>query len=238
MEKKVDARGRVISEEISYSGIRKMIGTRMRNSLDSSPQASMSARADMSKVVELRKKLAEEGLKVTYTDIFIKIVGCVVKELPIINSTRDDKVITIYETVNAGIATKVGSELVVPVIFDVCNKSLREIAIETKEIIENAREGNYGKIPLEGATITVNNLGMYDIDVCTPIINAPESTILALGAIRNEAWVDEDMSIVVKPIATLSLTNDHSIYDGSQVAECLCILKKIMKDPQKYILEQ
>jgi pyruvate dehydrogenase E2 component (dihydrolipoamide acetyltransferase) len=236
MEKKRDKKGRVILQEIPYTGIRKIIGQRMRQSLDTAPQGTVITRADMTYIVKLKEELQEKNVRVSYTDIFIKLLACALKEIPILNATRNDEVITIFETVNVGIAVKAGSALVVPVVFDVQNKNVIEIAKETKDLIANVRGGKLELVPMEGGTITINNLGMFDVDGCTPFVNLPEASILAIGTIRKDVWVEEDNNIAVKPVTTLSLTIDHSITDGAPAAQFLGIIKGMMKKPEIYVL--
>lgn len=236
MEKKTDKRGRTIIEEIPYQGIRKVIGQRMLQSLTTVPQGSIMVRADMTKIVAFREKLKADGVKVSYTDIFAKLIACAVQEVPIINSTRDDKNITVLESVNVGIAVKASSDLVVPVISNVQSKSLKEIADESRTIIENAREKKYHLIPMDGGTITLNNLGMFNVEACTPVLNPPEAAILAVGSIRKEAWVDKNDNITVRPVTTLSLTIDHAIMDGGPAGEFIGAIKKMMDAPEQYLL--
>lgn len=237
MEQQIDKYGRVIKEVIPYTGMRKVIGTRMRQSLDVAPQGTCMSRADMSKMIELRKKLKAEGKSVTFVDMFVKATVCALKELPIANASRDDNNIYVYETVNVGIAVNVdNSAVVAPVIRNAQDLSLLEIAETTRDLIEKARQKDFAHIPFDGATITVNNLGMYDVDGCTPFINLPEAMMVCFGATRPTAWVDEDNQIVVRPVTTLSITNDHTITDGGQCAQLAGFIKQVMNDPEAYLL--
>jgi pyruvate dehydrogenase E2 component (dihydrolipoamide acetyltransferase) len=236
MEKKRDKRGRLILEEMPYNGLRKVIGDRMSESLARAPQGTVMSRADMSNVIKFRQEQKLRGFAISYTDIFVKIIACAVKELPIMNSTRNDDVITIFESVNVGVAIKIDSAIVVPVVSEAQDKTVIEIAKETREMITNVRNGDFASVPMGGGTITVNNLGMFDVDGCTPFVNLPEASILAIGSIRQEAVVDEDGRIVAKPMTTLSLTIDHSIADGGPAAEFLGIMKKIMAEPEMYLI--
>jgi len=235
MEKKTDRRGRVILREIPFTGIRQVIGQRMRQSLDTAPQGSVFARFDMSAVVALRESCQSKGDKVSFTDIMIKAVAAAAKECPGMNSALENDVITVYETVNVGIAVQVDDILVVPVINGADEKSLLEIAADTKVAIDNARNRRFDKLYMDGATITVNNLGKFYIDGCTPVINPPETAILGMGKIGKEAWVDENDQIVARQVATLSITINHAVVDGGQTGEFLGALKRILDSPADYI---
>jgi pyruvate dehydrogenase E2 component (dihydrolipoamide acetyltransferase) len=223
-----DVRGRTIKEKIPYSGIRKVIGTRMRESLDTSPQGTVMARFDMSRAVALRMKMAQEGKNVTYTDILIKATCAAIKKVPIINSALLDGEIVVYETINIGVAVKVGNILVVPVVLDADKKSLLEVAADTADAIQNARAQRFDKIIMDCATFTVNNLGMYNIEGCTPLLNPPEAAILAIGRIRKDVWVGENGNIDVRDVCTMSLTIDHSVMDGGPAGEFLSALEEVI----------
>lgn len=235
MEKKTDRRGRIIREEIPFTGIREVIGKRMTESLHKSPQGSVSARYDVSKLAAFRQELKAKGQTVSFTDLFVKIVAVAVKELPVMNSTLENGVITVYDTVNVGIAVQVDDILVVPVLNNVQEKSIEEISRDSKEMIDNARNRRFDKLYMDGATITVNNLGMFYIDSCTPIVNYPETAILGIGKISKEAWVGEDGAIEVRDAATLSLSINHAVVDGGQTGAFMRLMKNVLDAPELYI---
>jgi pyruvate dehydrogenase E2 component (dihydrolipoamide acetyltransferase) len=235
MEKKVDKRGRAIKKEIPYTGIRKVIGERMLQSINASPHGTAMSRFDMSKVVQLKEEMSTGGTPVTYTDIMIKIVAAAIREVPEINSALENDIITVYDSINVGVAVKVEDILVVPVVNDVECKSLLEIAKDTRDAIDLARNRQFDKIYMDGATITVNNLGMFNIEGCGPTLNFPETCLLAIGKISKEAWVDENDSIVVRPISTITCLINHAVLDGGQVGYFLTVMKKIIESPKDYI---
>ena len=234
-EKKTDEQERVIREEIPYTGIRKVIGKKMRQSLDTAPQGTIVTRVDMSRLIAFRQKYGEKGIKLSYNDLFIKLIALATEKVPVINATRDDKTITILETVNVGFAVDSKVGLIVPVVKDVGNKTLEEIAGETGAIMADAKEGKLNRIPMSGGTITLNNLGIFDIDGCTPFVNLPEAAILAVGAIKKDVWVDENDEISVRPVSTISLTIDHSILDGAPAGRFITLLKKMIQNIDDYL---
>ena len=231
---KKDKWNRIIREEIHLAGVRKVISQRMRMSLDSMPQGCAMARYDMSQIVKLKDKYCAQNTPVSYTDIMVKVVGAAVREVPVMNSIQENDLITVFDTVNVGIAIRVDNLLVVPAINDVNHKSLLQVAEDTLSTIENARNRRFDLIYMEGGTITVNNLGMYHIEGCHPILNPPETAELAIGRISQEAWVDENGAIAAKPVATLSLAMNHNVVDGGQVGEFMNVLAKIIRFPREY----
>lgn len=235
MEKQVDRRGRVIIEQTPYDGMRKIIGDRMLNSLNTVGQGTQMCRFDMSKLVAYREKLKEEGLKVSYTDLMAKAIAAALPFSPKINSTLEKNNITVFETVNMGIAVKVDDDLIVPVILDVGNKTLAELSEATKDTIQKTRERRFGEVYMAGATITLNNLGMYNVEACTPIVNTPETAIIAMGKIAKDAWVDENDQLCVRPVSTISISINHAVVDGGQTGMFLDALKVVLDEPEKYI---
>lgn len=232
--RKVDESGRRIIEEVTYSGVRKIIGNRMQDSLRQSPQAMISVKADMSGLAAYKDRLKEKGIKVTYTDLLLKATGLVLEKNPTVNSARIGNKIIRYKSVNIGVAVGTEQGLYVPVIKEVQGKKLTEISAELKEIVQKIRNGELNPEWFQGGTFTVSNLGMYNIEAATPIINQPEAAILCIGRTNKEFVVQEDDSIVIVPRAMLSMTLDHSVMDGMHGACFLSELCSVMRDPEKY----
>jgi len=232
---KVEINGKIVREIIPVSGARKVIGERMAESLRRSPQATMTTRADMSELIALKGYYAEKGYKVTLTEIFVKIVGIALESNLIINSSIEDGKLYIYQSVNIGVGVGTEKGLFVPVIKNVDKKSILEISNELKELSGKIRESNISIDDMTGGTFTISNMGMFDVDIVTPIINPPEAAILSIGATRNEVIAAEDGTIVIKPLTTLSFTADHAVMDGLIAVRFLEFLKGIMKNPTKYL---
>ncbi|MGG4198489.1 2-oxo acid dehydrogenase subunit E2 [Peribacillus frigoritolerans] len=231
-----DQLGRVIKEIIPVKGTRRIIGKRMKESLERSPQGTAMVKADMSGLVRYREMLKSCGENISFVDLFVKVAGLALEENPILNSSLKENEIIIYQSINIGIAVFIDTSLFVPVITDVQSKSLQEISSEIKEIITKLKEKRYAEVQMSGSTFTVNNMGMLEIDGFTPFINPPEAAILGIGKTRREVVVDEtDDSIVIRPMTTLSLTNDHAVVDGVPVANFLSSLKKFMNKPEEYL---
>lgn len=231
---KVDEIGRQILEEVPYSGLRKMIGNRMISSLQQAPQAMISIKVDMSGVTAYKNALKGQGVKVTYTDLLIKVIGKALEQNPVVNSARMGTKIIRYKSVHIGVAVGTEQGLYVPVIRDVQDKSLTEVSAELKDMAQRIRQGELVPEWFQGGTFTISNLGMYDIEVATPIINQPEGAILCVGKTTREPVVQEDDSIAIVPQAMLSMTLDHSIMDGMHGSNFLLSVRSIMTEPEKY----
>ena len=220
---------------IPLSGIRKIIASRMMKSLSSMAQANHRMDVDMTNIMDLRKKLneayKERNIKVSVLDLLIKIVTLAIKDYPMVNSSMgSDDSIVLHNYVNMGIAVATDNGLVVPVIYDTHEKNIYEISSQSKLLIDKARNGKLLPEEMSQGTFTITNLGMYDVDSFTAIINPPEAAILGVGKICEKPVV-ENGRIAIRLISTLSLTYDHRIIDGAPAAQFLQRVKLILENP-------
>lgn len=223
-----------ILKEFRLSGIRRMIANKMEESLRKAPQATITTKADMSNLIALRKKYLDQGVKLTYTDLFVKVTALALILNPDLNSSLQDGKIIQYKSINIGVAVGTDKALFVPVIKNVQDKSLLEISKELTEMIQKINEQKITADELTGGTFTISNMGMFKVDVMTPIINIPEAAILSIGTIRKELIVENDETIKIKPMTTLSLTLDHAVIDGLPAARFLETYLHIMENPLNY----
>jgi len=215
-----------VREVIPLTGIRKTAAERVSLSAQTAPQSTITMEVNMSKAAELRGKFG-----VSYTDMLVKAVAKALTEHPIINSTLEKEQIKIFADVNIGVAVATETGLVVPVIHDANGKSLTEISSTLKELVEKAKQSKLAKEELTSGTFTITNLGMYGVDVFTPIINPPETAILGVGRVAEKPIVVEEQ-MVVRPVMQLSLTFDHRVVDGAPAAEFLQKVKQNLESPE------
>ncbi len=215
---------------IPLTGIRKVISDRMMESLHNTAQANHRMKVDVSEIMRLREKLKTDGTKVSFNDILVKIVSKALIEYPLINSSLTEEGILAKEYVNMGIAVSISNGLIVPVIKNSDLLTIKEINETSSKLVEKARTGTLELDDYSGGTFTISNLGMFDIDEFTAIINPPESAILAIGKI-DKVPVVEGENVVIKPIMVLSLTYDHRIIDGALSAQFLQRIKALINNP-------
>lgn len=212
------------------SGMRKVIAERMFTSLQTMAQANHRMKVDMSEIIRFREKLKAADIKVSFTDIIVRCVTMALKDFPIVNASLTEQGILYKDYVNMGIAVAVENGLLVPVIKDADLMNLAEIAAASAELIAKAQNGTLAPDDYTGGTFTITNLGMFDIDEFTAIVNPPESAILAIGKIdRVPVAVGEE--VVIRPIMTLSLSYDHRTIDGAPAAQFLQRVKQILQNP-------
>ena len=215
---------------IPMTGMRRAIANNMMNSLTSMAQANHRMKVDMSESVRFRAKLKAADIKVSYNDILIKAVSHALMKFPMLNSTvRGNDIIT-RNYVNMGVAVAIDGGLIVPNIKDAQAKSVVEIHAQVADLAGKAKEGKLTREEYTNGTFTITNLGMYDVDEFTAVINPPEAAILAVGKIADTPVV-ENGEVVIRPIMTLSLTYDHRIIDGAPAAQFLQYVKTLLQNP-------
>ncbi|MEM2917397.1 MAG: dihydrolipoamide acetyltransferase family protein [Candidatus Bathyarchaeia archaeon] len=214
-----------VKEIIPLTGIRKTVAERVSLSFRTAPHSTITMEVDMTEASKLREKT-----QFSYTEILVKAVAEALKKHPMINSTLEEDKIKVFEDINIGIAVATEKGLVVPVVRNADKKSLPEIASEIKELVEKAREGKLTKEDVSGGTFTITNLGMFGVDVFTPIISPSETAILGVGRIIEKPVVVGG-EIKIKPMMTLSLSYDHRVIDGAPAAQFLKTIKETLEKP-------
>jgi pyruvate dehydrogenase E2 component (dihydrolipoamide acetyltransferase) len=224
-----------VKEIIKLTGIRKITADRLSFSYRTAVHVTITMAMNMLEMVKLRHKLLPEIEKkvqsrVTYTDMLVKVLAQTLEEYPILNSTLEDEEIKILENINIGIAVDTGIGLVVPVVREANKKSLTEIALLTRKLIEKAKSGNLALNEATGGSFTITNLGMFGIDQGTPIINPPEIAILGMGRIAEKPVVI-DGRIEIRPMMNITLSFDHRVIDGALAARFLQNMKQKIEKP-------
>ena len=164
-----------------------------------------------------RRSKVLHGERVTHTDLLVSLAARVLPKHPRVNAGWKDGGILLYQEVNIGIAIAVDEGVVNIVVPGADTKNLREIAALRLEMTERARAGRSRPADVKGATFTISNLGMYNVDAFTAIIPAPQAAILAVGRIADRV-VPVDGKPAVRPMMTVTLSCDHRVLDGARAA--------------------
>jgi pyruvate dehydrogenase E2 component (dihydrolipoamide acetyltransferase) len=223
--------------ERPLSSVRKTIAKRLVESKAPVPHFYVTSEIDMERVISFRKSLKthKKDIPVSFNDIMIKATAMALKKFSRLNASfRGDK-IRYYHVVHMGIAVSLEDGLITPVIRNADKKSLFDIAQETKGLVERAKEKKLKPDEYTGATFTISNMAMFDVDNFSAIINPPEGAILAVGSIvEKPVFVDNKIEIRSRMKVTVSC--DHRVIDGVTAAEFLQELKKDMEKPVGIIL--
>jgi len=166
----------------------------------------------------------------TYNDMVVKACALALREHPRANGSYRDGRLQMHSRVNVGVAVAAGGALVVPTVFDAAEKSLGEIARETRALAERVRAGTITPPELGGGTFTVSNLGMYGVRSFTAIINPPQAGILSVGSVEPRAVV-RDGSVLARHTMTLTLGCDHRILYGADAAVFLARIRELLQAP-------
>jgi pyruvate dehydrogenase E2 component (dihydrolipoamide acetyltransferase) len=224
------------AESVPMSGLRRIIAERMAASDMATARVTLVTEADATSFVDAREQLKESvseawGFAPGYNDLLGVIVARALREFPYMNARlTDDQEIEQLPYVNLGMAVDTDRGLLVPVIQDADQKGLHAFGAEFRSLVERARIGRSLPDDLSGGTFTITNLGMYDVDAFTPIINLPEAAILGAGRILPKPVVHEGQ-IVARQMWTLSLTFDHRLVDGAPAARFLQRVKQLVENP-------
>ena len=231
--------GPAAGDRIPVRGMRKTIASRMHHSLMESAQLSMDMEVLMDDVVKVRKSLVEdwasEGVKPSYTDLVIKAAAKALEKHPLMNSQFAGEEIILMEEINVGMAVALSEGLVVPVIRNVDQLSVKELAVESSRLAAAARDGSLGLDDYAGGTFTVTALGMFGVDSFTPIINEPQSGILGVNRLYDGVEWDGDKPVKAQKM-NLSLTWDHRTLDGAPAAEFLAEVRDLLAAPWRLLV--
>jgi pyruvate dehydrogenase E2 component (dihydrolipoamide acetyltransferase) len=230
----IGADDRKVRQTERMTPLRRTIARRMTQSAQN-PHITMITEIDMTEVVEIRDEINERvekkhGIRVSFNDIIVKAVADTLERFPKFNATLVGNDLIMFDEVNIGVAMATDDGLIVPTVRDANRKSVTEIALETKDFGRRARENALKPEELTGSTFTVSNLGPFKVDLFIPVINPPETAILALGQIKKKPVVLED-KIVIRSVMMASCAVDHRILDGAPAGQFLAALKEILENP-------
>ncbi len=236
---KTDVSSREGDRIIEMDRIRQLISSHMVNSLRTSAHVTSFMEADMSRIVQWREKnkenfLKREKEKLTYTPVFIEAIAKTVRDYPMVNVSVDGTKIIIHDPINIGMAVALPNfNLIVPVIKNAHQKSLLGIIKEVNDLAERARKNKLLPDDISGGTISLTNLGSFGTLMGTPVINQPQTAIIAVGAIKKKAVVIENEagdSIAIRPVMMISITYDHRVIDGALAGQFLTRLVSYLED--------
>ena len=233
-EEKTSKARRQILEVLPLSGIRKTIADRMTESWRQAPRAENYLSADVSRFVEMRSLLGKEwedrqGIQPTFNELVVAVTARALRAFPQVNSSLQDGRIEIYKDIHISIAVALEDGLIAPVVRKADQKNVFAIARETRRLTDLVRRGMHTLDALSGSTFTITNLGMFGIEFFVPVLNPPESAILAVGAIEKRPIVIQE-AIAIRSMVRLCLAYDHRVLDGALAARFLLQIKKGLED--------
>jgi pyruvate dehydrogenase E2 component (dihydrolipoamide acetyltransferase) len=223
--------------------MRRAIARAMNESKPGIPHIYVTVEIDMGAAMQLRKQINDSGaadVKVSVNDLVVKAAAKALVKLPAVNNSfavtsEGQPGLVKNAGVNVSVAVALDDGLIAPVVKDADKKSIGTIAAEVKDMAARARDGKIKQNEIEGATFQVTNLGMFGVVEFGSIITAPQSSSLAVGAVR-EVPVVREGQIVVGQIMNVTLSADHRIVDGAVAAQYLQELRRLLEAPMSLLV--
>ena len=231
----------ILRPEVQYgshpvSQMRKTIARRLSESKFTAPHFYLTMEIDMSQAVAAREQMnAFSPVRISYNDMIVKACATALQMHPAVNASWTGDAIVYHEAVNIGVAVAIDEGLMVPVLNNANFKSLSQIKVEVGELAKKAKDRKLGLDEMQGNTFTISNLGMFEIEEFTAIINPPDSCILAVGAIIEKPVV-KNGNIVPAHMMKVTLSCDHRIVDGATGAQFLQTVKQLLQQPYNMLV--
>jgi pyruvate dehydrogenase E2 component (dihydrolipoamide acetyltransferase) len=214
--------------------MRRTIARRMAESTRTVPHFFLTTTVDATDLVALRKQLlteiGDDGPRVSINDMIVRGAALALRKVPEVNVSFAEDSLIHHAHVNIGVAVATSRGLIVPVVRDVDQKSLGQIARETRALAEQAHAGKLQPNDYSGGTFTISNLGMFGVEQFNAVINPPEAAILAVGAVTREP-AEHDGNIVLRDRLSVTLSVDHRALDGAIGARYLQALRQLLEQP-------
>ena len=230
-----------LEERVRVSRRRQTIAQRLVESQQASATLTTFNEADMSAIMELRRRRKEAfqertGSRLGFMSFFTKAALGALKAFPKVNAELQDNELVLKKYYDIGVAVSTDEGLVVPVLRDAAHKNFAEIEAGIADLGTKAREGKLTLEDLRGGTFTITNGGVFGSLVSTPILTVPQVAILGMHKIQ-ERPVVVDGEVVVRPMMYLALSYDHRVIDGAEAVSFLVRIKELIEDPESLLLE-
>jgi pyruvate dehydrogenase E2 component (dihydrolipoamide acetyltransferase) len=231
----VGVRGELMTQELSRG--QALVAKRMTASRRQVPDFEVRVRVDAEPLFDLRSRLKDEAatLVPSLNDFIVKAAALALREQPRANGAYQGAAWELYSRVNVGVAVATDDGLLVPTIFDADGASLGDIARRTRELSTRARAGTISPSELEGATFTVSNLGMFNVDSFTAVIPPNQAAILAVGAVARVPVIRGN-AVVPGFVVELALACDHRILYGADAARLAARIRELLEHPYSLLL--
>ena len=223
-------------------GIKAVMAKAMVNSVSTIPHFTYCEEIDMTNLIKLRSELkevyAKQDIKLTMMPFFMKAMSLALKQFPLVNTqvNEDCTELTYFDDHNIGMAVDSKVGLLVPNVKQVQTKSILDLAADITRLTNDARSGRVPAADLKGGTITISNIGAIGGTVATPIINKPESAIVALGKLQKLPRFNDKGEVEARSIMQVSWSGDHRTIDGGTIARFCNLWKSFLEEPSNMLV--
>jgi len=222
---RADAKGEGVSN------VWRIMAERMTASWTTAPHFYLVREVNVSRLVTWRDRASKQtGVRITYTDLLIRLVAATLARHPRANASWKDGTIVQGSEINVGLAVAIDDGLVVPVIHRADTLPLPELAARRADVVSRAQAGKLRPADIQGGGFTISNLGMFGVDAFSAIVNPPQAAILAVGRIADRVVALHGQP-VVQPTLVLTLSCDHRALDGARAAQFLGTLADLVEEP-------
>ncbi|RYG25547.1 2-oxo acid dehydrogenase subunit E2 [bacterium] len=217
--------------------LRQITGKRTQESKQQVPHFYVTVEVDVENILALRSMFeSQESGKVTINDFVLKACALALRDMPDINASINGDSLTVYGSVNVGIAVALADGLTVPVVKNADQLSLRQLSSRAKELAKKARDNKLTLDEMSGSTFAVSNMGMLDVDNFIAIVNQPNAAIVAIASVRKKAVVDEATGeIVARSRMNVTGSFDHRVCDGAGGAKFVNLIKNYLENPTRLL---
>jgi len=225
-------------EVVELSRMQATVAVRLAQSKFSAPHFYVTSEIAMDDAVRFRREFNESvppEEAISFNDLIVKAVAMALTRFPEVNASWADGRIERKREVNIGIAVNLPDGLIVPVLHDADRKPLKQIGTEARALIDRAKSRKARAEDYQGNTFSVSNMGMYDVDQFTAIINPPDSAILAVGSILDKPVI-RDGQVAVGKRMRVTLSVDHRVFYGVTAAQFLQEVKRLLEHPVALVL--
>ena len=218
------------------SNVRRVIARRLLESKQTVPHFYLTVDCRIDKLLALRADINDGAdSKVSVNDLVIKAIALALQAVPAANASWTDEAILLYQQADISVAVATPNGLITPIVKAADTKSVRQIAVEMKDLASRARDGKLRPEEFQGGGFSLSNLGMYGISHFSAIINPPQACILAVGAGERKPVVEGDR-VVPGTVMSATLSVDHRAVDGAVGAEYLAAFKRLIESPVKLVI--
>lgn len=225
--------------DIEPTGMRSAIARRLSESKQQNPHWYLKISADMTNFVNFRNELnkmakiidGKPEFKISANDLVVMAIARALRLHPDINASWVNGKIRKYNNVDISVACTIDGGLLTPVVKNADQMGILELSANIKKLVKKAREGKLTPDEYAGGSISVSNLGMYDVEEFISIINPPQSCIVAVGAIKKQVIALEDGNIDIRDFCKLTFSADHRVIDGSVLAPFAKEVKMMLENP-------
>ena len=227
------------ADTIPFRGRRKQIARNMVKSIYTIPHVTHFEEVDMTELLAYRKKIEEMGRSVSVTAFLIKAITQALKQYPVFNAKLDEEreVIVLEKEYHIGMAADTEDGLVVPVIRNADQLSVQEIHRKQKELTKKAKEGQLTGADMRGGTFTISNVGPLGSMGATPIINYPQTGLIAFHKTKKMPVVMENDEIAIRSMMNISMSFDHRVADGATAVAFTNAFKQYIENPTLWLID-